>query len=855
MLVPLSWLREYVSWERSPTELAETLTLAGLEVVAIEQIGDWWDSETIVVGQVEGVYPHPQADRLVLVDVAYGGNAPERVVTGAPNLFEFRNQEDLPRLKVAFARAGAQLVDAYSDERPRPRKKLKPTKIRGVRSTGMVCSELELGLSEEHEGILLLPEDAPVGMPLCAYLRDDILELDLTPDVCRGLSMLGVAREVAALSGRGPLQLPLPNLASQAVDETPHALVDLVIDEPNLCPRYVAAIVEEVEVGESPPWMQQRLSRAGVRPINNIVDITNYVMLETGQPLHAFDYDLLVARAKTAGRNKPLIRVRRARSGETMTTLDGVQRTLASDMLLITDTSGPVAIAGVMGGAETEVTASTRTILLESATFDGINNRVTAQNLRLHSEASHRFTRSIPPTLNPLAAGRAVELMAELAGANYIAPLADVYPKIQETPTVCLTASEVQRQLGMTLSLDEIAAALQQLDIATETILDPTSEPNRFVQYGLSREGKEPVLACQPPWHRLDLTIPADLTEEVARIVGYDQVGYTYMPEEIPLHLPSHELETEERIRDILTGLGLQETIGHSYSSPENHYRLMQHVADREATLEFVELANPYNPEKSVLRRDLLVSALENLTLNLRHSHRLAAFEIGLEFRPDADLAPFPQEQRTLQLVMTGPRYLPYFAQPVSDETFDYFDLKGVLETMFSRLNLDNVSYEATLDDRYGPYCARMLLGERPIGLIGELHPSIRAAYQLPSQTIAIANLAIDPFVSPSWAVRQIDPISPYPAVVEDLAFLVDMETTAQQVLMAIREGGGTALTETKLFDLYQGHPLPETQKSLAFKVTYQSHTHNLNPKDTERIRRKIVQAVAQQTGGELRSA
>ncbi len=855
MLVPLSWLREYVSWERSPTELAETLTLAGLEVVAIEQIGDWWDPETILVGQVEGVYPHPQADRLVLADVAYGGNAPERVVTGAPNLFEFRNQEDLPRLKVAFARAGAHLVDAYSDERPRPRKKLKATKIRGVRSTGMVCSELELGLSEEHEGILLLPEDVPVGMPLCEFLRDDILELDLTPDVSRGLSMLGVAREVAALSGRGPLRPPLPKLASQAVDQTPHDLVDLAIDDPDLCPRYVAAIVEEVEVGKSPPWMQQRLSRAGMRPINNIVDITNYVMAETGQPLHAFDYDLLVARAKSAGRNKPLIRVRRARSGETMTTLDGAERTLTSDMLLITDASGPVAIAGVMGGADTEVSASTRTILLESATFDGINNRRTAQALRLHSEASHRFTRSIPSTLNPLAVGRAVELMVELAGGKYIAPLADIYPTEQQTPTVCLTASEVQRQLGMTLSLDEIAAALHQLEIATETISNPTSELNGYVQYGLSRVDKEPVLACRPPWHRLDLNIPADLTEEVARIVGYDQVGYTYMAEEIPLHVPSHELETEEKIRDILTGIGLQESIGHSYSSPANHHRLIQHVTAREPNLEFVELANPYSPEKNVLRRDLLVSTLENLTLNLRHSLRLTAFEIGLEFQPDADLAPFPQEHRALQLVMTGPRHLPYFAHPVSDAAFDFFDLKGVLETLFSRLSLNKVSYEASSDDRYGPYCARILLGDQPIGLVGELHPSVRAAYQLPGQCIAIANLAIAPLVKPSSDVLQIDPISPYPAVVEDLAFMVDLETPAQQVLTAIRQGGGTALTQVELFDLYQGRPLPEDQKSLAFKVTYQSHTHNLNPKETERIRRKIVQAVAKQTGGELRSA
>ncbi len=853
MLVPLSWLREYVSWKQSPSELAEILTLAGLEVVATEHIGDWWGPE-ITVGQVEGVHPHPQADRLVLVDVSYGAAEPERVVTGAPNLFQFRERDSLPTLKVAFARAGAYLVDAYSDKRPRPRRKLKPSKIRGVRSSGMVCSELELGLSEEHEGILRLAEDAPVGMPLGQYLQDDILELDLTPDMARGLSMMGVAREVAALTGRGPLSVSLPELPSRDAGHSRHDLVDLEIADPDLCPRYVAAIIEDVQVGPSPAWMQQCLTRAGMRPINNIVDITNYVMLETGQPLHAFDYDLLVARTQSAGRAKPLIRMRRAHPGESMTTLDDVERTLTSDMLLITDVAGPVAIAGVMGGAETEVSADTHTILLESATFDGINNRRTAQTLRMHSEASHRFTRGVPAALNPRAAARAAELMTELAGGRCTAPLADAYPKVQETPAICLTASEVNRQLGLDLNLDEIGAALHSLDIATETVSDPATDLKAQAQFGLLRKEAEPVLMCRPPWHRLDLTIPADLTEEVARIIGYDQVGYTYLPEEIPQHIPSPELATEEKIRDILVGLGLQEAIGHSYSSPENHHRLTRHASAAEAPRGFVELTNPYSADKSVMRQDLLVSALENLALNLRHAPRLTAFEIGLEFRPDAAYAPFPWEQRTLQLVMTGPRHLPHYAQPAADAMVDFYDLKGVLETLFSRLNLEDIRYEAAQDDRYGPFCARILLGAQAIGLAGELHPAVRAAYQLPAQRIAIANLQIAPLVSPPWAVRQMVPISPYPSVVEDLAFLVDLEISAQQVVAAIQQGGAAALTHVELFDLYQGHPLPAGRKSLAFKVTYQSLTHSLGSKETERIRRKIVRAVTDRTGGTLRS-
>ncbi|RME56250.1 MAG: phenylalanine--tRNA ligase subunit beta, partial [Caldilineae bacterium] len=312
MLVPISWLKEYVDIELSVHDLAERLTLAGLEVASHIQVGDWWDPETIVVGQVVAVKPHPNADRLVLVDVDHGQPEPQQVVTGAPNLFAFKGQSvaagDLPVLKVAFARRGATLVDAYSDQRPRPFKKLKPAKIRGIRSEGMVCSERELGISEEHEGIMLLPEDAPVGTPLRDYLGDDVLELELTPDMARCLSMAGVAREVHALTG-GALHLP-EDAWQPSGDDRAEAYVDVAIEDPSLCQRYTAIIIRDVEIGDSPAWMQDRLRKAGMRPISNIVDITNYVMLELGQPLHAFDYDLLLERAQRSGAAKPVITVR-----------------------------------------------------------------------------------------------------------------------------------------------------------------------------------------------------------------------------------------------------------------------------------------------------------------------------------------------------------------------------------------------------------------------------------------------------------------------------------------------------------------------------------------------------------------
>ncbi|MFN2166210.1 MAG: phenylalanine--tRNA ligase subunit beta, partial [Anaerolineae bacterium] len=394
MRVPISWLKSYVDINLPVEELAERLTMAGLEVGGIDLVGDWWDPETIVVGRVVDVLPHPDADRLVLVDVDYGGDAPERVVTGAPNLFQYREAATLPTLKVAFARAGAVLVDAYSDATPRPKKKLKPSKIRGVKSSGMVCSERELGLSEEHEGIMVLAEDAPVGTPLRDYLGEAVLDIELTPDMARALSVMGVAREVAALTG-GALHLPADEWQPQG-DDNAADYVAVEIDDPALCNRYTGVMVLNAQIGPSPQWMQERLLRAGMRPISNVVDITNYVMLETGQPLHAFDYDILKRRAASVGDAKPTIIVRRAQAGEKFMTLDDVTRTLDDSMLMICDTAGSIAIAGVMGGQESEVSDATVNILLESATFEGINNRRTSTALRLPSEASYRFARGVP---------------------------------------------------------------------------------------------------------------------------------------------------------------------------------------------------------------------------------------------------------------------------------------------------------------------------------------------------------------------------------------------------------------------------------------------------------------------------
>ena len=858
MLVPISWLKEYVDLNLPIQQLAERLTLAGLEVEGIENVGDWWDPETIVVGRIVAVKPHPNADRLVLVDVDYGASAPEQVVTGAPNLFAYKGMENLPVLKVAFARAGAVLIDAYSDEQPRPKKKLKPSKIRGVPSNGMVCSERELGLSEEHEGILLLPEDAPVGMPLRDYLGDEVLNLGLTVDMARCLSMIGVAREVAALTN-ARLHLP-PDDPSSTEGNDAEKYVAVEIADPELCNRYTAMVIKDVQIGESPKWMQDRLIKAGMRPISNVVDITNYVMLEWGQPLHAFDYDLLVERAQRAGTSKPIIIVRRAKAGEKMTTLDGVERELDDSMLLITDTLGPIAIAGVMGGAETEVHAGTRNVLLESATFDGINNRRTSQKLKLHSEASQRFTRGVPATLNAIAARRATRLMREHAGGHIVPGIVDAYPVPQPVRVVYTTESDVQRILGMDVPLPDIAAGLQRLDIASETleILPAPREELGNGAFGLHIDQGEPLLRCVAPWYRLDIQVPADLAEEVARIIGYEKIGMTLMDDVLPLQRRNLPLETEEKIRDILVGCGLNETISYSLTTVENHDRVMRvPLGSGEQHVPFVTLLNPLSTRRRVMRRDMLVSALENLAYNYRYTQRYPVFEIGRVYWPENGDGVRPQEDPRLCILLTGPRRPPsLYPDPAGAENFDFFDLKGIIETLLQRLDFTDrdVEFVPERNPAYTATCAWIKLQGGSLGIMGEVDPLVLLNFEIPAGVrVYAAQMHIKPLIRPSWQLQPMTPISNYPPVVEDLAFVVAEEVTAAQVLDAIRKAGGSLLAKTELFDIYRGQPVPEGHKSLAYKLTYESVEEPLKDSQVVALRNRIIRRVEEAVGGTLR--
>ncbi len=855
MLVPLSWLKEYVDLTLPVQKLADRLSLAGLEVEEIKREGDWWDPSTILVGQVVSVKQHPNADRLTLVEIDYGSGV-EQVVTGAPNIFEYKDAEKLPVLKVAFARNGAVLIDAYSEENPRPRKKLKGSKIRGIPSNGMVCSERELGLSDEHEGILLLPQDAPVGTPLRDYLGNEVFEIGLTPDMARCLSMIGVAREVGALTNAA-LHLPPDETASSGGEAANYARVEIA--NPELCNRYIGLVIRDVTIGPSPKWMQEHLTLAGMRPINNVVDIANYVMLEWGQPLHTFDYDRLKQRATRAGQAEPVITVRAAHAGEKMTTLDEVERELDESMLMITDALGSIAVAGVMGGSETEVSDETHTIFLEAATFDNISNRRTSQKLKLHSEASQRFSRGIPATLNPIAAWRAASLMRDYAGGTIVPGMIDTYPVPQAERVVYTTASNVRRLLGMEVDLETIAENLRRLDIASEILPELPSDATGQSVFGLQVAPGEPVVRGIAPWHRLDIQVPADLCEEVARIIGYEDITTTLMQDVLPPAHSNPTLRVEEQIRDILTGCGLMETINYALTTPENHDKLVRaDLGTAEQHEQFITLLNPLNVNRRVMRRSLLVSALENAAYNYRYSQRLANFELGRVYLPEKGDGKLPLEERRLSILLTGPRRpASIHADPAGAEAFDFFDVKGVLEELCARLGVAGNGIEYVAQSNHPTFastCAEIRFHGAVQGIIGEIHPLVLQAFDVPTEArVYVADLAIAPLVKSGWSRQPMKPISVYQPVIEDLAFVVGEEVPSADVQSAIRQAGGALLSGITLFDIYRGQSIPAGHKSLAYKLTYESLEGNLSESRVQDLRNRIIRRVTSAVGGALR--
>jgi phenylalanyl-tRNA synthetase beta chain len=825
MRIPMSWLKDYVDITIPVEDLAERMTMAGLEVAGIEYIGAGWDRDKVFVGEILEVRPHPNADRLTIAVVEYGGSEPMVVVTGAPNI-----RVGQKGLKVPFATTGARLIDGHSEELKYIT--LKPTKIRGVSSEGMVCSEKELGISEAHEGIMILDDNAPTGMPLRDYMGDAVLDLDLTPNLARCFSVVGVAREVAALTGQRCKLGDWPLLAEKTgAVSLPWLEVELA--DPDLCPRYTTALIRGVTMGPSPSWLQRRLALAGMRPISNVVDVTNYVMLEWGQPLHAFDYDVLRGRdGKTTPHSVPLVVVRRARPGETMTTLDGVHHALTEDMLLITDGGGPVGVAGVMGGLESEITDRTTNILIESANFNNFSIRRTSQALKVPSEASGRFGRGVPPELTMIAAERAARMIQDLAGGTVEAEYGDAYPVRPEAKVIELTTAEVERILGVSLDVGQIVVILESLEFDCRV--------------------EDGVIRARVPYHRLDVTVAADLIEEVARVWGYDRLPTTLMADELPPQQRDYSLEGEERVRDILVGCGLTEVITYSLSSLESFAKLDPVGSSHTYGLEYVRIANPLTTEREYMRRTLMASLLETVRDNLRYTDRVAVFEIGRVYLPQPGQE-LPEEPRRLCIAMTGLREGRSWAVPERQQV-DFYVLKGIVETLLERLFLGEPSFVPRQHPTFqAGRAAALRLGDKEIAVLGEVHAVVGARFDLPAQPVCLLELDLEELLARVEPVRRLQPLPRFPSVSQDMSLIVDEGVSAQQVEEAIRRAGGGLLVGLTLFDVYRGDPIPAGKKSLAYSLTYRHEQRTLTDKEVAKVHSRIAGQLGRELGARLR--
>lgn len=824
MRVPISWLKEFVDLTLPIETLAEKLTLAGLEVEAIEYIGLPgselpWDRDKIFVAQVLEVTRHPNADRLLLATVDYGAGQPITVVTGAPNLKPGDRGQ-----KVVLALRGARLYDGHKEGRVIMT--LKEATLRGIKNDSMVCSEKELGLSDDHSGILILPDDAPVGMPLADYLGDAVLHIAILPNMARCASILGVAREVAALTGQ-TVRLPPTHYVAEGPDV--HASVRLNITDGQLNPRFTATVVRGVRVSAAPFWMQRRLQLCGMRPINNLVDISNYVMLELGQPNHLFDYHAVRPDAE----GYRTIITRRAQPGETLQTLDGVTRTLQPDDILVCDAHGPLSLAGVMGGASSEVTDATDTLLIEVATWHPASIRKTARHHTLFSEASARFARGVPPALAPFAQARLLHLVQTLVGGTIDRGMCDAYPKPQPTVTVDLRPARVRQFLGVDLPTETMTHILRALEFTVE-----------------EHDG---VLRVTAPDHRLDIEGEHDLIEEIARIHGYDALPATLIAESIPPAQSDPALAFEEQVRDLLVRLGLQEVVTYRLTAPEREARTRAPDAPAEEAL-YVALANPLTPDRRVMRRSLIGGMLEVIGANLHHRERLALFELGPVYHPVPD-ATLPHELPRLLIALTGPRALPHWGGG-DTALMDFFDLKGVVSALLRDLHIQGVRWQPSTHPSLAPgRTAALVQGARVLGVIGELHPAVREAWALPNQPVLLADLDVAALREAVAADYTVAEVPRFPATVEDIAVVVDERVSAAEVEQVIREAGGALLYDVRLFDVYRGEQIGAQRKSLAWSLTYQAPDRTLSTKEVERVRNKIIRALEARLGAALRQA
>jgi len=797
--VSLNWLKQYVDVKLPVVEIASRLTMAGIEVKSTNVIGADW--EGIIAGQILEVIQHPNADRLHLVTLDLGTRT-ETVVCGAPNV--------AVGAKIAYAPIGTKMIDGHTGKV----EVLKPAKIRGVASNGMCCSEKELGISENHEGIVILPTETAIGTPLMDIFGDAIFNLEVTPNRPDCLGMTGLAREIAATTG-SPFHLP-----EAAYTETAEPIKDKVtveIQDPDLCPRYCASLITGIKIAESPEWMKKRLLSYGMHPINNIVDITNFVMLEYGQPLHAFDYE------KIQGKG---IIVRRAKSGEKITSLDGVERALTRETLVIADKERAVAVAGIMGGANSEVTESTTSILLESASFKPTSIHFTGRTLGMPSEACARFERGISAEMTLPALKRATQLMVELGGGQAVKGMIDVYPGKIERKPIRITTLEFKRTMGMEYTLEQIETSLTALGFA--------SQADKAAAW---------VIARAPYW-RSDINIKEDVIEEVARIQGYEQIPTTLLPQAIPQQRPAPITALKRRVRNMMVGYGFQELVSFSLTNMDVLVKLSPESRKPEPLP--LHLANPASTEQEYLRPTLRAGLLSALTLNKAFSDEgLRLFELGKVYlNRDGNL---PEEPDMLCGVMCGPRSERWWQG--GTEVMDFFDAKGVVEGLLSQTGV-TAKFEKSADESLHPVNQAAITVEgKQIGVMGELHPSVKEHFEL-TPTVYLFEINI-PMLIPLIKDKTYRPIPKFPATARDIALVVDSGVTHQQIVETMK--GFSLVTDVALFDVYSGGQVPAGKKSMAYRLTFQSADKTLTDQQINGVQQAIVKKLTTGLGATLR--
>ncbi|GBF12436.1 phenylalanine--tRNA ligase subunit beta [Tepidibacillus sp. HK-1] len=804
MRVSYQWLSQYVDIQDiDPYELAEKLTRSGVAVDLVEKSNP--ALEKVVIGYVVEREQHPNAEKLSLCKVDVGQGEPLQIICGAANVAQGQ--------KVPVALVGATLPGDI---------KIKKAKLRGVDSEGMICSAKELGMNEKllskekTEGILVLSDDAKIGEPIEPLLgfNDYILELDLTPNRSDCLNMIGVAYEVAAILDRN-IKLPEINLENN-IDQN-HS-VQIKIESPEACPHYAARLVKNVKISDSPQWMQNRLIAAGIRPINNVVDITNFVMLEYGQPLHAFDFEKL---------DQAKVVVRMAKPNEKIVTLDDQERELDEQMLLITDGVKPIAIAGVMGAANSEVTKNTTQILLESAYFKGFSIRSTSKKLGLRSEASMRFEKGVDPNRIYAALNRAAALLVEYAGGSIEGGITE---EKLEQPTelmISLKPDRINQILGTELDVQEMVAIMKRL--------------------GFSVEEETSGLRVIIPTRRPDVTIEADLIEEIARIYGYDHIPTTLPIGEYIQGGLTKKQKLRRMIKNLLEVSGLQEVISYTFIG-ESQLDILQGLANQPRP---ISLAMPMSEERQFLRTQLLPQLLEIAKYNVnRRNHNIRIYEIGATFiSNEIHLTELPSERWTVAGFMMGS--LPIHWQS-KEHNIDFYEVKGVLEHLFISLGLRNVEYQAVRAKGFHPgRTAEIKIGEKIIGYIGQIHPEVQTQYDL--DECYGFELDLNTILELADIEIEYQPLPKYPAIQRDIAVVVDKNVESSSLMDTIYENGRELLEDLTLFDVYMSEQLGEDKKSIAFSLIYRSPERTLTDEEVAKRHGQILEQLKEKYHAELR--